>query len=171
MYVDAEKNGPLLTIGEQDRRITQAGHFIRKYKLDELPQLINVLKGEMSIVGPRPEVKKYVELYTPEQQKILNVRPGITDVASVVYKNEGEILKAQLQPEQYYISHIMPDKIRLNQTFVNDPSLRNYFQIIWLTVKEILKTGTEADRHKEIRPSRSFKTPPIAASKNYMNKA
>lgn len=127
----------LLTYGTTDARITGFGSFLRRYKLDELPQLINVLAGQMSIVGPRPEVKKYVDLYTPEQRQILNVKPGITDMASVSFFNENEILAQQAQPEQYYIEHIMPEKIMLNQVFITSPNMANYFRIIALTIKKI----------------------------------
>lgn len=137
MHIDADKKGPLITISTQDNRITRMGYYIRKYKLDELPQLINVLKGEMSIVGPRPEVKKYVALYTNEQRRVLEVLPGITDIASIVYKNENELLETQPDPEKYYVEKIMPDKIRLNQVFIKAPNIRNYFQIIFLTVREV----------------------------------
>lgn len=142
MQVNADKKGLLLTVGGHDNRITRLGHLIRKYKLDEIPQLINVLKGEMSIVGPRPEVKKYVDLYTEEQRNVLSVLPGITDVASIVYKNENDLLEAQADPERYYIETIMPDKIRLNQIFIKAPNIRNYFQIIFMTIKEIYSPGT-----------------------------
>ncbi len=136
MYVDADKKG-LLTVGGKDNRITSSGLFIRKYKLDELPQLFNVLAGDMSIVGPRPEVRKYVDLYTVEQMIVLKVRPGITDMASVEFRNENEILGKQANPEQYYIDHIMPAKIKLNEVFIQSPTLANYFKIIWLTVRSI----------------------------------
>lgn len=125
-----------LTVGG-DTRITPIGRFLRKYKLDELPQLMNVLLGHMSIVGPRPEVRKYVALYTPEQCSILNVRPGITDFASIAYANEAELLAQQSDPEAYYIRHIMPEKIRLNMIFISDPSVANYFRVISLTVKKL----------------------------------
>lgn len=126
----------LLTYGN-DSRITKFGSFLRKYKLDELPQLFNVFIGDMSMVGPRPEVKKYVDLYTPEQKSILSVRPGITDVASIRFINENELLEAQPQPEQYYIEHIMPEKIRLNKSFIDNPSVGNYLSIISQTIKKI----------------------------------
>lgn len=129
----------LLTFGETVNRITGSGRFIRKYKLDELPQLFNVLSGKMSIVGPRPEVKKYVDLYTDEQRTVLNVRPGITDYASIVYYNEAEILANQSNPEAYYINTIMPDKIKLNQKYIQNPSLLNYFRVILFTIKAVLK--------------------------------
>jgi len=113
MVVNADKLGKSLTIG-RDPRITPVGHFLRQTKLDELPQLINVLRGEMSFVGPRPEVEEYVRLYTPEQAQVLDLRPGITDPASIKYRNESEILATHADPEQAYISEIMPEKIRLN---------------------------------------------------------
>ena len=133
MRVDADKVG-LLTVGGRDPRITGAGYFLRKYKLDELPQLLNVLFGDMSVVGPRPEVRKYVNLYTPEQRQILNVRPGITDMASIEFRNENEILAQSIDPEQTYIQDIMPQKIRLNQVFIKNPTIFNYLRIIFRTV-------------------------------------
>lgn len=132
MYVDADKRG-LLTVGGKDNRITNIGFYLRKFKLDELPQIINVLRGEMSIVGPRPEVRKYVNLYSPEQLKILAVLPGITDNASIVFRNENELLAKADDPEAYYISVIMPQKITLNQHFIQNRTLGQYFLIIWKT--------------------------------------
>ncbi|MGC8804300.1 MAG: sugar transferase, partial [Bacteroidales bacterium] len=132
MYQEAEKKG-LLTVGEKDPRVTIIGYFLRKYKIDELPQLINVLKGDMSLVGPRPEVRKYVDFYTEEQRRILNYRPGITDLASIKYVNENEILKNVDNPEEYYIRHIMPDKIKLNLKYLQNPTLKRYFSIIFKT--------------------------------------
>lgn len=128
----------LLTYGGNDERITGFGSFLRRYKLDEMPQLVNVLMGDMSIVGPRPEVKKYVDLYTPEQRKILNVKPGITDMASIRFINESDLLAQQSNPEQYYIEHIMPEKIRLNRIFITQPTVFNYIKIILLTLKKIV---------------------------------
>lgn len=127
----------LLTYGGSDSRITPFGAFIRKYKLDELPQLVNVLKGDMSIVGPRPEVKKYVDLYTPEQRQVLSVRPGITDMASIYFIDESELLAKQPDPERYYIEYIMPQKIEFNKDFIAAPSTLNYLRIIALTIKRI----------------------------------
>lgn len=127
----------LLTLGDDDKRITPVGYYLRKFKLDELPQLVNVFLGEMSIVGPRPEVKKYVDLYTDEQKTILNVRPGITDYASIAYANENELLARHPNPEQYYIDKIMPEKIKLNRVFIDQPSIGNYFKIILLTAKKV----------------------------------
>jgi len=144
MYVDADKRG-LLTVGGKDPRITNAGVYIRKYKLDELPQLWNVLIGQMSIVGPRPEVKKYVDMYNDEQKKILHVRPGITDLASIKYRNENEILEAQSEPERYYIEHLMPEKIELNKKFIESPTINNYFRIIFLTVKNVFISKEEVN--------------------------
>lgn len=133
MRPDSDKLG-LLTVGGRDPRVTKSGYFIRKYKLDELPQLINVLVGQMSLVGPRPEVKKYVDLYSQEQLKVLNVRPGITDDASIAYKNENELLAKSTNPEQTYIDKIMPAKLELNKAFINAPTITNYFRIIFETI-------------------------------------
>lgn len=127
----------LLTVGMADNRITKVGLFIRKYKLDELPQLFNVFIGDMSLVGPRPEVKKYVDLYSSEQRKVLSMRPGMTDLASIVYSNENELLEKQANPEQYYIDEIMPRKIELNMEFINSPSLLKYFSLIFKTIIKI----------------------------------
>jgi len=137
MKTNSDKKG-LLTVGVNDSRITNIGIFIRKYKLDELPQLLNVIKGDMSIVGPRPEVRKYVNLYTKEQMKVLSVKPGITDYASIKYRNENEILSKSENPEKTYINEIMPAKIKLNFFFINNPNLKNYFSAILLTLKKIL---------------------------------
>ena len=134
----ADKQGGL-TIGARDSRITNTGFFLRKYKLDELPQLINVLKGEMSLVGPRPELRKYVDLYSEEQKKVLAVRPGITDIASLEYINENEILGVSADSERMYIEQIMPAKLELNRKFLEDPRLGNYFRIIGLTIKKIFR--------------------------------
>ena len=138
MIVNAEKMG-IITIGERDPRITNSGYFLRKYKLDELPQLINVLKGEMSFVGPRPEVRKYVEMYNQEQLKILTVKPGITDYASIEYINEDEILGKSLNPEKTYIEEIMPQKIKYNMKYINNKTVIEYFKIVFLTIIKIIK--------------------------------
>ena len=129
MRLDADRGG-LLTVGGRDSRITPVGYYLRKYKIDELPQLWNVLVGEMSLVGPRPEVRKYVNFYTEDQRKILEVRPGITDLASIKYKYENEILSKSGDAEHTYISQIMPDKIKLNMDYINNPGVLKYFQII-----------------------------------------
>ena len=138
MVVDADKKG-LITVGGRDPRITRSGYFIRKYKLDELPQLINVLLGDMSLVGPRPEVRKYVELYTDEQQKVLSVKPGITDYASIEYMDENEILGKSNDPEKTYIEEIMPEKIKYNMKYIQNKNLFEYFKIILLTVLKIVR--------------------------------
>lgn len=137
MKINSDKSG-LLTVGGRDSRITTAGYYLRKYKLDELPQLINVLKGEMSFVGPRPEVRKYVELYNTQQKKILNVRPGITDTASIKYRDESEILAGQKDPEEFYIKYIMPEKIKMNLEYMNDRSMFKDVKIIFKTFGAIL---------------------------------
>lgn len=138
MHVDAHKKGSL-TVGGRDKRITKLGYYLRKFKIDELPQLVNVLKGEMSLVGPRPELRKYVNYYTSEQKKVLNVLPGITDYASIYFRNENELLGTSDKPEDFYIQHVMPEKIRLNFLFIHNRSLSNYFKIIWLTAQSIVR--------------------------------
>lgn len=133
MRVNSDKQG-LLTVGSKDSRITKAGYFIRKYKIDELPQLINVLKGDMSFVGPRPEVRRYVDLYSEEQMKVLSVRPGITDPASIKYRNENDILSSASNPEEYYIQHIMPDKLKINIDYINTRTFIKDIKIIFQTI-------------------------------------
>lgn len=136
MRINSDKDG-LLTIGGKDPRITKSGYFIRKYKLDELPQLINVIKGEMSFVGPRPEVRKYVNLYNDAQMKVLSIRPGITDNASIEYRNENELLSNSENPEKYYVESILPDKLRINLEYINDNSVFKDFKIILKTIKAV----------------------------------
>lgn len=138
MRKDADK-GSLITVGGRDPRITKIGYFIRKFKIDELPQLFNVLKGDMSLVGPRPEVRKYVDLYTDEQKKVLSIRPGITDYASIEYVDENEILGKSDNPDEVYVSQIMPDKIKLNMKYIENKSVKEYFKIIFLTVFKIFR--------------------------------
>ena len=133
MRVNSDSQG-LLTIGGRDGRITKAGVFIRKYKLDELPQLFNVLIGDMSFVGPRPEVRKYVELYTEEQKKVLTVRPGITSLSSIKYRNENEILSRSDNPEQYYIDVIMQDKLAIELDYLEQRSLLTDIKVIFQTI-------------------------------------
>ena len=133
MRVNSDKQG-LLTVGSKDSRITKAGYFIRKYKIDELPQLFNVLKGDMSFVGPRPEVRRYVDLYSKEQMKVLSVRPGITDPASIKYRNENDILSSASNPEEYYIQHIMPDKLKINIDYINTRTFIKDIKIIFQTI-------------------------------------
>lgn len=137
MRVGSDLQG-LLTVGDRDPRVTRMGSFIRKYKIDELPQLLNVLVGEMSIVGPRPEVRKYVELYSETQKRVLKVKPGITDYASLYYIDENELLAQSENPEETYIQEVMPAKIDLNFKYIDNPSLINYFKIIFLTLKHLL---------------------------------
>lgn len=137
MFVGADKKG-LLTVGGNDARITRPGIFLRKYKLDELPQLINVFLGEMSIVGPRPEVRKYVDLYSKEQLQVLSVKPGITDYASIEYSRENEILARSNDPEATYINEIMPAKLALNQKYIREQSLLTDLKIILQTLAKII---------------------------------
>ena len=135
MVVDAEKLGRQITVGN-DSRITKIGAFFRKYKIDELPQLINVFKGDMSLVGPRPEVPRYVNMYTEEQRKVLDVKPGITDLASIRYRDENELLGQAENPDEFYINTIMPDKLALNVEYINKS---NIFLDIYIILKTILK--------------------------------
>jgi lipopolysaccharide/colanic/teichoic acid biosynthesis glycosyltransferase len=137
MRTDADKKG-LLTVGGHDPRITRMGYYLRKYKIDELPQLLNVLKGDMSLVGPRPEVRKYVSLYNNEQKKVLSVQPGITDYASIEYSNENEILGKAENPEQVYIDEIMPAKLQLNLKYIAEKSIATDFKIIFRTLRKII---------------------------------
>lgn len=138
MRTGSDKIG-LLTVGDRDSRITGMGYWLRKYKLDELPQLFNVLKGDMSFVGPRPEVRKYVNLYTEEQLKVLTVRPGITDNASIKYANENELLLSDADPEKFYINKLLPAKLKINLEYLSDQGLINDLKIILKTVFMILK--------------------------------
>ncbi|MEN9522592.1 MAG: hypothetical protein RL065_969 [Bacteroidota bacterium] len=136
MYIDADKKG-LITVGMRDSRITPTGYFLRKYKLDELPQLLNVLNGSMSLVGPRPEVEKYTKLYNETQLKVLSVKPGITDLASIKYSNENEILEKFDNPEKGYIEQVMPDKLKLNLEYIQKQSFWFDIKIIFATLFKI----------------------------------
>lgn len=138
MFEGADK-GSKITIGSHDNRITRVGSFIRKYKLDELPQLWNVFIGDMSIVGPRPEVEKYTRLYTSEQSKVLSVRPGITDWASIEYVDENIILGKATDPDKTYIEIILPDKIRYNMKWIENQGVMEYFKIILMTFLKIIR--------------------------------
>lgn len=139
MRVGADK-GSLVTIGGHDPRITRSGYFIRKFKFDELPQLINVFVGDMSLVGPRPEVRHYVDYWTPEQMHVLDVRPGITDPASIKFRNENDLMEKAEDPEKYYIEVIMQEKIRLYLEYVEKHSffydIALIFKTFWVIVKE-----------------------------------
>jgi lipopolysaccharide/colanic/teichoic acid biosynthesis glycosyltransferase len=137
MKKNAESKGQL-TVGMKDNRITRSGYFIRKYKIDELPQLVNVFLGEMSVVGPRPEVPKYVLLYNEEQQNVLSIKPGITDFASIEYVRENELLSASSDPEKTYIEEIMPAKLELNLKYLREQSFLTDMKIILQTIKAIL---------------------------------
>ena len=137
MRKNAESKGQL-TVGMKDNRITRSGYFIRKYKIDELPQLVNVFLGEMSVVGPRPEVPKYVLLYNEEQQNVLSIKPGITDFASIEYVRENELLSASSDPEKTYIEEIMPAKLELNLKYLREQSFLTDMKIILQTIKAIL---------------------------------
>ena len=137
MKIGADRQG-LITVGGRDPRVTRSGYYIRKYKLDELPQLINVFIGDMSVVGPRPEVRKYVDLYTPEQMRVLSVRPGITDLASIRYRNENELLETVDDPETYYREVIMQDKLKINLEYVDNRSFWGDIKLIFATLYAIV---------------------------------
>lgn len=136
MRPDSDKLG-LITVGGRDPRVTRSGYYIRKYKLDEFPQLINVFIGDMSLVGPRPEVRKYVDMYTPEQMRVLKVRPGITSLASIRYRNENDILAASEDPDRTYIEQVMPDKLAIDLEYVDRATFWNDIRLIFSTFREI----------------------------------
>lgn len=137
MRVGSDKQG-LITVGGHDPRITRPGYFIRKYKLDEFPQLINVFIGDMSLVGPRPEVRKYVDMYTPEQMHVLDVRPGVTSLASIRYRNENELLDKAEDPDQFYIDVVMQDKLAIDLEYVKNASFWYDIKLIFQTFWEIV---------------------------------
>lgn len=137
MRPDSDKLG-LITIGGRDPRVTRSGYYIRKFKLDELPQLINVFIGDMSFVGPRPEVRKYVDMYTPEQMHVLDVRPGVISLASIRYRNENDILAAAEDPDKAYIEQVMPDEIAIDLEYVPKANLLTDISLIFKTFKAII---------------------------------
>lgn len=137
MRLNSDKLG-LITVGGRDPRVTPIGYYLRKYKLDELPQLINVLIGDMSLVGPRPEVRKYVDLYSQDQRKVLSIRPGITDWASIYYRDENKILGKSTDPEKDYIEKVMPDKLKYNLIYIENYGPVEYFKIIFRTLWHIV---------------------------------
>lgn len=132
-------DGVKITIGDRDPRVTEIGYFLRKYKLDELPQLINIVRGEMSVIGPRPEVSNYVDLYTDDQLRVLSVKPGLSDLATLEYVNESEILAKSSNPEETYINEIMPEKLALNLKYIEDQSLLLDLKIIFITLVKIIR--------------------------------
>ncbi len=138
MKTNADKAG-LLTVGGRDPRITAVGYYLRRYKLDELPQLLNVFLGSMSLVGPRPEVRKYVEMYNAEQLAVLSVKPGITDYASLEYFSENELLAKSSEPEMTYINVVMPAKLALNKKYIEDSSFITDIKIIFRTIAKIVR--------------------------------
>ncbi len=138
MRVGSDKKG-LITVGGHDPRVTRSGYYIRKYKLDEFPQLINVFLGDMSLVGPRPEVRKYVDMYTPEQMHVLDVRPGITSLASLRYRNENELLAQAADPDRCYIEQVMPDKIAIDLEYVANAGLWTDIKLIFSTLAAITR--------------------------------
>lgn len=138
MRPDSDKLG-LITVGGRDPRVTRSGYYIRKYKLDEFPQLINVFIGDMSLVGPRPEVRKYVDMYTPEQMRVLSVRPGITSLASLHYRNENELLAQAEDPDRCYVEKVMPDKLAIDLEYVPKANLLTDIRLIFATIASIVK--------------------------------
>ena len=138
MQVDSDK-GSLVTIGGRDPRVTRAGYYLRKFKIDELPQLINVFLGDMSLVGPRPEVRHYVNYWTEEQMHVLDVRPGITDPASIKFRNENELMEQAEDPESYYINVIMQEKLKLYLDYVHHNSIWGDIKLIFQTFAVIIK--------------------------------
>lgn len=143
MRTDAERVGGQLTVGD-DPRITPIGKVLRKWKLDEFPQLINVVRGEMALVGPRPEVPRYVELYSPAQRRVLDVRPGITDPASVAFRSESELMGNHPDPERFYIEEIMPEKLRLNIEYLNRRTLLTDLGVIFGTLRAVSKSSGDS---------------------------
>jgi lipopolysaccharide/colanic/teichoic acid biosynthesis glycosyltransferase len=138
MQINADKKG-LLTVGGRDPRITKVGYFLRQHKLDELPQLFNVLFGTMSLVGPRPEVRHYVDMYNEEQKKVLKVKPGVTDLASIEYIKESELLSKSQNPEETYINEIMPAKLELNLKYIKKIGLGTDLKLIFRTIGKVIK--------------------------------
>ena len=138
MRSNSEKAGQI-TVGGKDPRITKIGYFLRKFKLDEFPQLLNVIQGDMSIIGPRPEVRRYVDMYSKEQLKVLSVRPGLSDFASIEYINENELLGQSDNPEKTYIEEIMPAKLQLNLKYIEQKSFGTDIKLIFKTIGKILK--------------------------------
>ena len=138
MVADADRHGLQITVG-RDSRITRVGAVLRKTKLDELAQLLNVFTGEMSFVGPRPEVKRYVDLYTPYQRQVLLVRPGITDYASIAYRNENDLLSGAADPEKMYIEEIMPAKLELNMKYLREISPVTDLRLIFRTIAAVIR--------------------------------
>lgn len=147
MVHDAPRRGKEITVSG-DPRITRAGRFLRKYKLDELPQLFNVIRGEMSLVGPRPEVPRYVELYDQQQKQVLSMLPGVTDEASIRYRNENELLGGREDAEKIYIEVVMPDKLRLNLAYMEEASMKKDIAILFRTLLAI--AGLDKKSHEEL---------------------
>ena len=138
MFCGSDSKG-LLTVGSADSRVTGFGKFLRKSKMDELPQMLNILAGHMSFVGPRPEVPKYVAMYSDEQKKVLSVRPGLTDYASLEYINESDPLAQQSDPERFYIETVMPAKLNLNLRYIKEMGCATDLKIIFRTLKRIVR--------------------------------
>ena len=148
MYADAEARGRMITVGD-DPRITRAGRFLRKFKLDELPQLFNVIRGEMSLVGPRPEVPRYVKFYPEEiRTQVLSIRPGITDIASILYKGENTVLAGAADPEATYVNVVLPEKLKHYVRYVSERTLWLDFKIVMMTLREIFRRGESGERSR-----------------------
>ncbi|MEY4141591.1 MAG: hypothetical protein RL110_963 [Bacteroidota bacterium] len=141
MRPNADRDGKL-TVGERDPRVTRVGTFIRKYKLDEFPQFINVLKGEMSVVGPRPEVVEYVRQYSDEQRRVLDFKPGITDLASITYFEENKLLANAADPQQTYVEEIMPEKIRINLAYQTNATVLSDLGVVWKTAWRMVRKSS-----------------------------
>jgi lipopolysaccharide/colanic/teichoic acid biosynthesis glycosyltransferase len=137
MRIQSESKG-LLTLGNHDSRITQVGYFLRRYKIDEFPQLLNILKGDMSFVGPRPELRYYVNFYSEDDLRIFEVRPGITGLASLKYRNEVELLKAAENPEEFFIKTIIPDKLKYNKAYIKQRHFFFDLKLIFITIVQVV---------------------------------
>lgn len=148
MYVESDRTGGALTV-RSDPRVTRVGRWLRRSKLDELPQLVNVLLGHMSLVGPRPEVPKYVALYTPEQRRVLEVRPGITDLASITFRDENDLLNAADDPERVYVDEILPKKLAISLEYVDRRGIIEDFRIMWHTVSRVWLKPRAADMDRD----------------------
>jgi len=150
MVDGADKKGPLVTTGG-DARVTGVGRILRKTKIDELPQLINVIKGDMSLVGPRPEVERYVRLYEPDYRDILSVRPGITDISSIEFRDEESVLKAQENPEEYYRKVLLPIKIGYAKDYIRNMSFFFDMKLIFITILKVLSLRAQAVAGKTVK--------------------
>jgi len=163
MIVGAERSGRHLTVGD-DPRVTRVGAVLRRTKLDELPQLLNVLRGEMSLVGPRPEVPRYVAFYTAEERAVLRLTPGITDPASLRYRDESQELAASADPERTYIEHIVPEKIRLNLAYASRATWLTDMGVIWATLRALARGSSGGDQSRSAPAAEDVGQEPMAPS-------